>query len=192
MSNELKSFYAKSRKDWRNWLEKNHESEKAIWLIFYKVSSSKPSLSWSEAVDEALCFGWIDSTKKTIDKESYKQYFSKRKTVSNWSKVNKEKVEKLIKDQQMTKAGFWSIEVAKKNGSWNALDKIEALIMPDDLKEAMNRHSNAMEYYESLSKSAKKLLLHWVYSAKKTETRQKRILEIAENANNKTKSKIFR
>lgn len=192
MSNELKNFYAKSRKDWRSWLEKNHESENAIWLVFYKVSSSKPSLSWSEAVDEALCFGWIDSTKKTIDQESYKQYFTKRKALSNWSKVNKEKVAYLIKNKQMTKAGLASIEVAKKNGSWNALDKIEDLIMPEDLEEAMNQYSNAMEYYESLSKSAKKLLLHWVYSAKKSETRQKRILEIAENANNKTKPKFFR
>tara|TARA_B100000965_G_C19564774_1_gene746269 strand:- start:950 stop:1525 length:576 start_codon:yes stop_codon:yes gene_type:complete len=191
MSNELKNFYAKSRKDWRSWLEKNHESENAIWLVFYKVSSSKPSLSWSEAVDEALCFGWIDSTKKTIDQDSYKQYFSKRKAVSNWSKINKEKVEKLIEDQQMTKAGFHSIEVAKKYGSWYALDKIEDLIMPDDLKEAMNQYSNAMEYYESLSKSAKKLLLHWVYSAKKTETREKRILQITEAASKKEKPKGF-
>lgn len=192
MPKEAKSYCPSSRNDWRKWLEKHHQTEEAVWLIYYKASSNKPSLSWSEAVDEALCFGWIDSTKKTIDEERYKQYFTKRKAVSNWSKVNKEKVAYLIKNQQITKAGLASIETAKRNGSWNALDKIEALIMPDDLRAEMDKHQNAMEFYESLSKSIKKMLLHWVYSAKKTETRQKRILEIAQNANIKTKPKIFR
>ncbi|MEQ8910443.1 MAG: YdeI/OmpD-associated family protein [Vicingaceae bacterium] len=192
MAQGTESYCPTSRDDWRKWLEKHHQSEEAVWLIYYKASSPNPSLSWSEAVDEALCFGWIDSTKKTIDEERYMQYFSKRKPKSHWSKINKEKVAQLIRNKQMTKAGFDSIEKAKQNGSWNALDASEALEVPNDLKEALAKHQGATEFYEGLSKSAKKILLHWVISAKRIETRQKRIVEIAENASKNKKPKGFR
>ena len=120
------------------------------------------------------------------------QYFSRRKPKSNWSKINKEKVGKLIQNKLMTKVGFDSIETAKENGSWTILDEVEALTVPDDLKEALAIHKGSMEYFDSLSKSVKKILLHWVVSAKRTETRQKRILEIAESASKNLKPKQFR
>ncbi|WP_109830058.1 YdeI/OmpD-associated family protein [Reichenbachiella versicolor] len=186
------TFYPKSRAEWRNWLENNHQSKQSIWLIYYKSSTKKPSLSWSEAVDEALCFGWIDSTKKTIDDESYMQYFSKRKANSNWSKINKEKVDQLIQNKLMTKSGFESIETAKQNGSWNNLDEIEALIVPEDLKNKLLTNKSAMEYFENLSKSKKKLLLHWVISAKRTATREKRINEVFESVSLQQMPKQFR
>ena len=186
------TFYPKSRAEWRTWLSENHESAQSIWLIYYRSSSNKPSLSWSDAVDEALCFGWIDSTKKTIDKESYMQYFSKRKPNSMWSKINKEKVAKLIKENLMTDAGFQSIVIAKENGSWNALDDIEALIVPRDLKEALATNREAMAFFNGLSNSAKKLLLHWVTFAKRPETRKKRIVELVESASQGHKPKQFR
>ncbi|TYP96748.1 hypothetical protein C7447_10647 [Tenacibaculum adriaticum] len=91
--------------------------KKSVWLVYYKSSSTKPTISWSEAVDEALCFGWIDSTKKKINDDSYMQYFCKRKANSIWSKINKEKIAKLIRNNLMTKAGFDSIKTAKQNGS---------------------------------------------------------------------------
>ena len=94
--NNTEEFCPSNQQDWRNWLELNHKNKDAVWLIFYKKNSPNFNLSWSESVDEALCFGWIDSTKKAIDKEKYKQYFSKRKAKSNWSKINKEKVACLI------------------------------------------------------------------------------------------------
>lgn len=191
-ANETGSYYPKSRAEWRKWLEKNHRSKQSVWLIYYKSASKVPSLSWSDAVEEALCFGWIDSTKKTIDEKSYMQYFSKRKANSNWSKINKEKVAELIEQEQMTKAGFESIARAKENGSWNFLDTIEALIVPEDLKEALAKHNTASDYFEALSKSQKKILLHWVVSAKRAETRQKRIEEIATNAAQHLKPKAFR
>ncbi|MCO6358480.1 YdeI/OmpD-associated family protein [Roseivirga pacifica] len=186
------TFYPKSRAEWRTWLSENHESAQSIWLIYYRSSSNKPSLSWSDAVDEALCFGWIDSTKKTIDKESYMQYFSKRKPNSMWSKINKEKVAKLIKENLMTDAGFQSIVIAKENGSWNALDDIEALIVPRDLKETLATNREAMAFFNGLSNSAKKLLLHWVTFAKRPETRKKRIVELVESASQSLKPKQFR
>ncbi len=141
-----------------------------------------PSLSWSEAVDEALCFGWIDSTRRAIDKDRFMQYFSKRKPDSTWSQINKEKVDRLIANKQMTRAGFESIETAKQNGSWNLLDDVENLVMPEDLEAALNKNTAAMKLYQEQSKSIKKGLLAWVVMAKRAETRQKRINEFVKLA----------
>mgnify|MGYP003624367183 FL=1 len=193
MSNKKAETYCpKSRTDWRKWLEKNHESEQSVWLVYFRTSTKVASVTWSEAVDEALCFGWIDSTKKTIDEERYMQYFSRRKPNSMWSRVNKEKVDQLIQNNQMTQAGLASIATAKQNGSWTFLDEIEALAIPEDLAAALAKYKGAMDYFDGLSKSAKKILLHWVISAKRPETRQKRVLEIAENASKNLKPKQFR
>ena len=188
----LDTYCPTSKEDWRNWLKKNHIELDSIWLIFYRKNSPRHNLSWSDAVDEALCFGWIDSTRKTRDEESYTQYFCKRKPKSNWSRVNKEKVKVLIEQDLMQEAGFKSIAIAKENGSWTILDKVEALEVPDDLHAAFAKHQGSGEFFDSLSKSAKKNLLYWVISAKRPETRQKRIGEIAENASNKMKPKQFR
>jgi len=190
--NEIETYCPKSPKDWRKWLEKHHLSKQSVWLIYYKSSTKVASLSWSEAVDEALCFGWIDSTKKTIDKDRYMQYFSKRKSNSSWSMINKEKVAKLIQNKQMAKAGFESIATAKQNGTWTKMDEVEALVIPKDLKEELANYKGSTDYFDSLSKSAKKILLHWVVSAKRTETRQRRILEIAESASSNLMPKQFR
>ncbi len=189
---EIETYYPKSQTDWRNWLIKNHQLKQSVWLVFYKKSTKVASISWSVAVDEALCFGWIDSTKKTIDNERYMQYFSKRKPNSIWSKVNKDKVEYLTSKDLIQEAGYKSIEIAKKNKSWFILDEVEALILPENLKKEFDKREGALEYYDSLSKSAKKILLTWVVLAKREETKQKRIIEIAENASKNTKPKQFR
>ncbi|MBS2213888.1 YdeI/OmpD-associated family protein [Carboxylicivirga mesophila] len=181
-----------NRQAWREWLAANHQQQAAVWLVLHKKQSPGHNLSWSEAVDEALCFGWIDSTKKTIDAERYQQYFTKRKAKSNWSKVNKAKVQTLIDQGLMTAAGYKSIEIAKANGSWTILDTVEALTLPDDLKAELAKRNGAMAYFDGLSKSNKKILLHWVVSAKRPTTRQKRITEIAENAANQLKPEQFR
>ena len=188
----MDTFCPLNKEAWRDWLEENHEKKDFIWLVFYKKKSPNPNLTWSEAVDEALCFGWIDSVKKTIDKDRYKQYFSKRKAKSTWSKVNKDKVDYLMKHDLIMEAGYRSIEIAKKNGSWSILDSVEALIIPDDLEEAFKTGKGSKEYFEGLSKSARKILLYWIVSAKKMETRQRRIVEIVENASKKRKPKRFR
>jgi uncharacterized protein YdeI (YjbR/CyaY-like superfamily) len=193
MSNKETEIYCpKNRADWRKWLEKNHQSAQSVWLIQFKASTKVASLTWSEAVDEALCFGWIDSTRRPFNEESYMQYFSKRKPKSMWSRINKEKVAQLIQNNLMTEAGLASIETAKENGSWTFLDAIEALIVPEDLAAALAKHKGALKYFDSLSKSAKKILLHWVISAKRQETRQNRILEITECASENLKPKQFR
>lgn len=189
---EVQTFCPKNRADWRQWLEENHQEKSAVWLVYYKVSAKVASISWREAVDEALCFGWIDSTRKTMDDERFVQYFSRRNPNSTWSRVNKEKVAELIEANLMTKAGFDSIAIAQQNGSWSMLDDVEALVVPADLKEALSNYEGATGYFDNLSRSNKKMLLYWVVSAKRAETRQKRIKEIAECAGKNLKPNQFR
>lgn len=189
---DAEDFCPLDKKDWRKWLELNHSRKKGVWLIFYKKTSPNYNLSWSESVDEALCFGWIDSTKRSIDETKYKQYFTKRKAKSNWSKVNKDKVTSLIDQGIMEEEGYKSIKIAKENGSWTFLDKVEALVIPEDLKDTFTNYQGSEEYFDSLSKSDKKILLYWIVSAKREETRRKRILEIAENACKNLKPTQFR
>jgi uncharacterized protein YdeI (YjbR/CyaY-like superfamily) len=190
--NEIETFYPTSRQAWREWLLENHHSAQSVWLVHYKKKSNMATLSWSEAVDEALCFGWIDSTRKTIDDEKFIQFFSKRKPRSVWSKINKEKVQQLIEEGLMTQTGFDSIEKAKQNGSWIILDDVEALTIPDDLEKAFKIQPNSEEYFLSLSKSVRKSILQWLVLAKRAETRQNRINEIVELATQKLKPKQFR
>ena len=191
MDTQIEDFCPTDKADWRAWLEKQHDKQDAVWLIYYKKKSIRYNLSWSEAVDEALCFGWIDSTRRTLDEERFMQYFTPRKPKSTWSKINKDKVALLIQNNQMAPAGLKSIEIAKQNGSWSALDDVENLVMPDDLDLALNQHEGAMEFYQGQSKSMKKQLLYWVYSAKREATRKKRITEIAESATKGEKPKHF-
>lgn len=178
--NESELFYPTNPDAWRKWLAENHRSKQSVWLVFYAKSSEKKSITWSEAVDVALCFGWIDSKKIKIDRETSHQYFSKRKARSTWSRINKEKVERLIAGGLMTQAGLDSIETAKQNGSWTILDEVEELIIPADLETAFKKHNGSKEYFLGLSKSLKKMMLSWIVLARRPETRQKRIAEIAE------------
>ena len=141
---DAKDYCPYDNKDWRKWLELNHKKKEAVWLIFYKKKSPVYNLSWSESVDEALCFGWIDSTKRTIDSEKYKQYFCQRKAKSNWSKINKDKVKTLIEQGLMKEEGNKSIEIAKENGSWTILDQVEALVIPEDLIEEFSNNKGSM------------------------------------------------
>ena len=189
---EIEEFYPETKQQLRKWLQKNHLIKDAVWLIFYKKHTGKPSVVWTDAVDEALCFGWIDSKGETIDKDTFRQYFCKRKPTSTWSKINKQKIETLTAKGLMTEAGFKVIEIAKQNGSWTILDEAEELTVPAELEKAFEKFENSKDHFSSLSKSKKKVLLYWIALAKTEATRQKRILEIAENASQKQQPKQFR
>ena len=191
MKKEVETFCPKSRQEWRDWLHDNHDKKQSIWLIYYKKKSNIPTVIYSEAVEEALCFGWIDSKSKPLDEEKFMQFFSRRKEKSVWSKVNKEKIERLISERLMTKAGYEIIETAKKNGSWTILDEAEALIIPDDLEKAFKKRSNAKQYFLGLSRSDKRNILQWLVLAKRQETRQNRINEIVKLAEQNQKPKQF-
>jgi uncharacterized protein YdeI (YjbR/CyaY-like superfamily) len=174
---QIETIYPLSSSDWRKWLKDNHHAKQSIWVVQYKRKSTKPTISWTEAVDEALCYGWIDSTRKSIDEESFRQLFTRRKPSSVWSKINKHKVVQLINEGRMEQAGLKSIEIAKQNGSWTILDEVEELIIPDDLKKAFDTHPSAESYFGNLSKSNKKIVLKSIAVAKRAETREKRIKE---------------
>src|SRR5688572_27004047 len=186
---ETETFYPKSPLQWRKWLAKNHSKKHSIWLIFYKKSAKALTLTWSEAVDEALCYGWIDGTKKSIDEERSIQYFSRRKPKSVWSKINKGKVQRLIDEGKMTKAGYASIETARQNGSWTILDAVEDLKIPKDLAKAFREHAGSKAFFTGLSKSVKKMILQWIILAKRPRSEERRIKEIAERAAQKRKPK---
>lgn len=176
---DIAELHPKNIAAWKKWLDKNHMIEESVWLVFYNKKSGKENINWSEAVDVALCYGWIDSKKQTIDEFSYRQFYSKRKAISTWSKINKDKVAQLIADKQMKQAGLDIIVIAKENGSWTILDEVEALIIPQDLEVAFKKYKTAKSYFQNLSKTKRKMILQWIVLAKKSETRQKRINEIA-------------
>lgn len=189
---QTEQFYPENRNAWRKWLRKHHASKQSVWLILYKKDANQPTITWSEAVDEALCFGWVDSTRRPVDKDKFIQFFGRRKPNSTWSKINKEKVERLINDGLMTKAGMACVEAAKQSGSWTILDKVEELHIPPDLAKAFKKHKGSKAFFMGLSKSNKKAILQWLVLAKRPETREKRITEIATLAAQHLKPKQFR
>jgi uncharacterized protein YdeI (YjbR/CyaY-like superfamily) len=190
-ASEPETFCPSSPADWRAWLQAHHETRQNIWLIYHKKHTGVPSLTWSQAVDEALCFGWIDSQAKPIDADKYMQFFCRRKPGSAWSRVNKEKIIRLTAAGLMAPAGLARIEAAKQNGSWTLLDEIEELIIPADLAAALQARPGASDFFASLSKTDKRNMLQWLVLAKRPETRQKRLAEIVELASQRLKPKQF-
>lgn len=178
MKTKIDSFWPTSRQHWRDWLAEHHDKRQSVWLIYAKKKSGLLGISYQEAVEEALCFGWIDSRAKPIDDTTYRQFFSPRKSASGWSKVNKERIERLIDAGLMMSAGIASIERAKQNGSWRMLDDIEAGIVPVDLAEALQKRPDAHRYFYDLCRSDKRAILQWLVQAKRTETRQNRLTEV--------------
>jgi uncharacterized protein YdeI (YjbR/CyaY-like superfamily) len=173
------TFYAKDGQAWRAWLEENHAQTQSVWLIIYKKSTDTPSVYYDEAVDEALCFGWIDSKPNKRDEESFFQFFSRRNPKSKWSGVNKRKVARLLEEGRMAAAGLAMIELAKKTGTWTALDEVEAGIIPPDLQQALESYPGSSAYFEAFPISTRRGILEWIQSAKRPETRAKRVEETA-------------
>lgn len=189
--NETEIFYPATKDDWRQWLEEHHLNKQSVWVVFYRKHSGRPSLLWQEAVEVALCYGWIDSKKIKIDDETSHQFFTKRKPKSIWSKINKDKVELLMQQGLMSEAGLKSVQLAKDNGSWSSYDAVEAMVIPPYLEIALKQYANAYNNFQSFSKSTKKILLYWVLSAKREETRTKRIESIVAAAENNQKPPGF-
>lgn len=180
-------LYFETENEWRAWLKENHETSEGVYLILYRVSSNRASMRWEEAVRVALCFGWIDSTAKRIDDEKRKQLFTPRKAKSVWSKLNKTHIEELMELDLMHESGLKKIEAAKKDGSWTSLDDVESLIIPEDLLAAFKANPVAYNNYTDFSRSYRKSYLYWLNSAKRTETREKRITEIIRCCNGNLK-----
>ncbi len=170
---KVPQFYASDRRAWRLWLEKNHDRESAIWLVFDKGKNR--TMTWQDIVKEALCFGWIDSRPGKVSDDQSKIYVSKRKPLSVWSSINKLNIAKLIDSGQMTPSGIASVEIAKRNGSWQALDLSDNLVQPPELMNAFVSSPLAKKNFEAFPVGVQKNILQWIYDAKTDVTRAKRI-----------------
>jgi uncharacterized protein YdeI (YjbR/CyaY-like superfamily) len=164
-----------TREEWRAWLEENHDHVDGVWLAYYKKATGKPSVTYEEAVEEAICFGWIDSNVKSIDSERYRQWYSRRNINSAWSESNKDRVVRMIAQGKMTEAGMAAVRAAKSGGHWEELAPVENLVMSPELETALAANPRAQENFSHLSPSHKKQYLFWIHSAKTDETRKKRI-----------------
>lgn len=165
--------------EWRAWLEQNHTRTEGIWLISYKKATGKPRFDYAEAVEQALCFGWIDSKGNKLDDERSLLWFAPRKAGTGWSKPNKERVERLMAAGLMAPAGLAKIEKAKTDGSWVLLDAVEALEIPPDLAAALASLPMAAAYFDAFPRSVKRGILEWLVNAKTAATRAKRVAETA-------------
>ena len=186
------TFHAKTRKEWRKWLEKNHQSEKSVWLIIYHQSSEVKTVYYEEAVEEAICFGWIDSIAHKRDEESKYQFFAQRKPKSNWSKANRERAQKMIDQGLMAPSGQKLIDMAKKTGTWEALVDVQNSIIPEDLQKQLNKNKMALKNFLAFPPSSKRIILEWILNAKKAETREKRIEETVSLAAQNIKANHYR
>jgi uncharacterized protein YdeI (YjbR/CyaY-like superfamily) len=167
------------RAAWRRWLARHHTRGAGVWLTVHKKGSTSGSLSYEEAVREALCFGWIDSTANRLDDERYLLWMAPRKPRSVWSAVNKRRIEELLDDGCITEAGLAVIEAAKADGSWQALERSDSLEVPDDLQEGFARHPGSRAQWDGFPPGVRKQILEWIYSAKREETRANRVEETA-------------
>jgi uncharacterized protein YdeI (YjbR/CyaY-like superfamily) len=181
-----------SREEWRAWLDANHESAESVWLVTFKKASGKPYVSYDAVVEEAICFGWIDSLRRRLDDERSMLMLSPRKLGSAWSKVNKERVERMNAAGKMHPAGLRKIEQSKTDGSWIFLDDVEALIIPDDLAVALAEYENAEENFAAFPRSVKRGILEWIKQAKRAGTRSKRVRETAELASKNIRANQYR
>lgn len=179
---QFADFHPLSRQEWRDWLVENHDKLNGIWLIFYKKHTKKPLVTYDEAVEEALCFGWIDSIPRKMDDERSKLLYTPRKPKSVWSKPNKERVKRLIENGLMTEIGLQKIERAKLDGSWDALNASDNLEIQEDLLRAFEANNIAFENFDKFTDSVKKSILSWIYSSKTAETRAKRITQTVQMA----------
>ena len=174
--------HADDRAAWRAWLEANHAAATGAWLVTWRARTGRVRLDYDAAVEEALCFGWVDSTGGHVDDERGKLYFAPRKPRSVWAASNKLRVERLLAEGRMAPAGLAAIERAKANGSWEILDAVERLEVPDDLAAALERRPPAAANFAAFTPSARKALLGWVALARQPATRAARIAETAEAA----------
>jgi uncharacterized protein YdeI (YjbR/CyaY-like superfamily) len=185
---KLNLLYASNRRDWRKWLEDNHNKENEIWLVYYKKHTGKDRVAYEDAVEEALCFGWIDSIIRKLDEDRFAQKFTPRKDTSKWSESNKNRVAKLESLGIMSEAGLQKVKIAKETGKWDEVIQPPNLFsMHADFELALKKNTKAAKNFNALAPSYKKHYIGWIAVAKKDETRKKRIKEAIELLNNNQK-----
>jgi uncharacterized protein YdeI (YjbR/CyaY-like superfamily) len=172
---ELELLEPRDRDEWRRWLESNHVRAARIWVAIGKKGSKSTSLRYEQAVEEALCFGWIDGVMRAMDGERFRQLFARRKARGTWSRSNKERVAQLEAQGRMTPAGRAAIELAQANGSWSRLDEVEDLVEPEDLAAALASEPEACRNFDAFPASARKAFLYWISGVKSPQKRAERV-----------------
>jgi uncharacterized protein YdeI (YjbR/CyaY-like superfamily) len=176
---EANRLHAENRAEWRAWLAEHHGASDGVWLVFWRRRSGRTGLSYEEAIQEALCFGWIDGKAAKLDDERTMLRFSPRKRGSGWARSNKLRIERLLADGLMTEAGLARVEQARQDGSWTRLDAVEDLVVPDDLAAAFAGQPGARDHWDSFPRSVRRSALEWIVQAKRPETRARRVTETA-------------
>ncbi len=186
------SIHALTRAEWRQWLATNHTRATGVWLVSYKKATGKPRVEYDEAVEEALCFGWVDSKPNKLDAERTLLWFSPRKPGSGWSRPNKQRVERMLQAGLMMEPGLGKVEQAKQDGSWTKLDAVEELSVPEDLAQAFAGYPEATQNFDAFPRSARRGILEWIANAKTPPTRIKRIEETARLASRNERANQWR
>ncbi len=177
--NDAGRVQIENRGEWRAWLEANHPQPNGIWLVTFKKHRQDKHVSYDDIVEEAMCFGWVDSVAHRLDEDRTMLWLSPRKPGSGWSRPNKERIERMIAQGRMTPAGLEKINAAKADGTWTLLDAVEALEIPPDLETAFAAYAQARTNFEAFPRSVKRAILEWIVQAKRPETRAKRVEETA-------------
>jgi uncharacterized protein YdeI (YjbR/CyaY-like superfamily) len=186
---EFERVQIESRAELRAWLEANHTRTEGVWLVVFKKHVPDKYVPWQEVVEEALCYGWIDSRTRKVDDDRTKYLLSPRRRGSPWSRRNKQLVKKLLSEHRMQPPGLALVEQAKQDGSWTIYDEIEELVIPGDLAAALAENEDAARYFAAFGASSKKNILWWIKTAKRSETRCKRICETVELAQHNVRAK---
>jgi uncharacterized protein YdeI (YjbR/CyaY-like superfamily) len=177
---------------WRAWLAEHHGRRTGVWLVTWRAGSTGPKISYEESVEQALCFGWVDSKGRALDAARTMLWFAPRKPRSGWSRPNKQRVAKLLAAGLMAPAGLAVVEAARADGSWTLLDAVEDLVVPDDLAAAFDAHPPAREHWEAFPRSVKRGVLEWIVQARRPETRARRVAETAEKASRNERANQWR
>lgn len=175
MSDSYPPLAVETIEQWRSWLEVNHGSSPGVWLVVWKKASGRPTIAWADVVDEALCYGWVDSRPRAVDARRSSRLITPRKPTSNWSARNKDRVAALTAQGRMQQAGLEAVEVARRNGRWEALDEVETLTEPSDLARDLDANPDARRYWDAFPRSTRRAILEWISNAKGEATRQSRL-----------------
>lgn len=186
------STHPLSREAWREWLRAHHERSTGVWLVSYKKATGKPRFDYDAAVEEALCFGWIDSKPKKLDEARTLLWFAPRKPGTGWSRPNKQRIEKMTAAGLMAQAGLRKVEQARRDGSWTRLDAVEDLLVPQDLAEALEKLPPAVDNFMAFPRSARRGILEWIANARTAETRARRVDETARMASRNERANQWR
>jgi uncharacterized protein YdeI (YjbR/CyaY-like superfamily) len=184
MADSIKTLYVTTRDEWRSWLDKYHTSESEVWLLYYKKHTCKPRIPYDDAVEEAICYGWIDSIIKRIDENTYCQKFTPRRKKSRWSQLNIARAKKMISEGRMTETGLMKFRETEKDPSLIIIqeNRSQSLVLPQDIEAALKQNDTAWDFFRKSSISYRRMCISWIIAAKKSETRQRRIEELVEKS----------